>query len=178
MVSVAQTKIETAAESAILTVKRHAPMLKREDKYRSQYALTGIARALISLDMLNPDADGDGKVSAKEADMHSMLKDADVDKDGNIDIDELYSCMDRMHQKRMHQKHMHLFFKRGFTASLLSNFFLITMLSGMMAAMIVACKDLYAEGVTLADGHGSIIGTREARAALYLTPVRALFRKE
>jgi hypothetical protein len=162
------THADYSAGSLVSAVERR-PVV-RKNTYRSS-TKDGKDKAIIALDMLNPDVGRDGHISAKEAEIYEMIKSADLDGDGKISIHEFYALLDQA----VNHRRAHRFFKRGFIASLFSNLFLVVTLTGMMAAMIVAFKDLYAEGSTLSDGHGSIIGTREATAsaALYLTPVRA-----
>ena len=59
--------------------------------------------AEIDLKSLNPDADGDGKVSQQEKEIYAALKAADIDGSGSIGQAELYAVIGKLvgEQKRV-----------------------------------------------------------------------------
>lgn len=49
----------------------------------------------IPLSAINPDTDGDGKVTKEEQRIYDALVQADVSKDGNLSVSEMYSALSR-----------------------------------------------------------------------------------
>ena len=71
------------------TVKSRRHSLSKRDT--GLYEGSTLREAIIDLDKLNPDTDGDGKVSASELKIYNLLRAQDTSGDGKLTVAELYA---------------------------------------------------------------------------------------
>ena len=129
-------------------------------------------RGVLHLSDLNPDADGDGKISAFEKEVYNMFKEADVDGSGALSMREVYGVVKKAARMR---RWMGLL-KKLFAIAVLAIVLLLCAIGIMTAALMDAYKDTEANGSMLTTREGAVMQTSPAEYALPLivAPVLAL----
>ena len=141
------------AETIAVQSTRNTSMTEREPR-----------RGELLLSDLNPDFDGDGRISAFEKEVYDMFKAADKDGSGALNMREVYGVVKTSAQLRR-------------TASLLKKLLalsaavivlLTACIGGMTAVLLDAYKDTTASGAMLASRTGLIMQTSPAETHLPL----------
>ena len=127
----------------------------------------GLKRAgTIDLNVLNPDRDGDGRVSKFEDEVYNRLKSLDKDRDGILSAQELYNVVQEMTRKSRSKRA----YRRLFLAAAGFSLLLVIILAGMTAILVFAFKDTYAQRALLTDAtsNSSVMKTSPAKTPLPL----------
>ena len=140
--------------------------LQEASKYHTRDELQEEA---IDLNRLNPDVNGDGKVSASEARIYSLLRKQDTSGDGKLTIGELYKGLEALTKV---EKKRSMFTKGFFVMSAVS-LIQVLLIVGLVAGIFVALKDQFVAENTLTGSSGAILKTAEAteELPLYVLPV-------
>ena len=107
--------------------------LQEPSKYHTRDELQ---KEVIDLDRLNPDVNGDGKVSASEARIYSLLRKQDVSGDGKLTIGELYKGLEAL--TKVDKKRS--LFTKGFGIMSLVSVLQVLLIVGLVAVVLVATK--------------------------------------
>ena len=176
---------ELSAEPSL--AKRHS--LSRRDTV--PYARSG-TDIVLDLEKLNPDVNGDGKVSASELKIYNLLRMQDTSGDGKLTVAELYAPQSSAHlfdaqfltphapslrYKGLEaltkvEKKRSLFTKGFFVMSAVS-VIQVLLIVGLVAGIVVSLKDQFVADNTLTGSSGAILKTAEAteELPLYVLPV-------
>ena len=140
--------------------------LQEPSKYHTRDELQ---KEVIDLDRLNPDVNGDGKVSASEARIYSLLRKQDVSGDGKLTIGELYKGLEAL--TKVDKKRS--LFTKGFGIMSLVSVLQVLLIVGLVAVVLVATKDSFVSGGALTASSGDILKVSEATQdlPLYVLPV-------
>jgi hypothetical protein len=144
----------------------HGATLQERSKYHTRDELQQEA---IDLNRLNPDVNGDGKVSASEARIYSLLRKQDTSGDGKLTIGELYKGLEALTKV---EKKRSMFTKGFFVMSAVS-LIQVLLIVGLITGIVVALKDQFVADNTLTGSSGAILKTAEAteELPLYVLPV-------
>ena len=132
------------------------------------------SKELFHLKHLNPDADGDGKVSKDEQAIYDELCRADEDKDGALTVTELYGALARLTKVERSRSA----YKRAFIAISVFVLFMLASNAILVTCVVWAFKDTHAVDNKLGDDHGHVVQTAPSTTALplYVAPVLSLDR--
>ena len=100
---------------------------------------------LVDMSLLNPDMDGDGKVSRFEKEVHQMFVAADVDGSGALSVREFYAVLNKIRAEHETKS----LFKKGLIVATILILLLIVVNAALSLAVTVAFKDVYAGGNVL-----------------------------
>ena len=147
--------------------------LQEASKYHTRDELQQEA---IDLNRLNPDVNGDGKVSASEARIYSLLRKQDSSGDGKLTIGELYKGLEALTKV---EKKRSMFTKGFFMMSAVS-LIQVLLIVGLITGIVVALKDQFVADNTLTGSSGAILKTAEATVELplYVAPVLPVKQRE
>ena len=124
----------------------------------------------LDISKLDPDADGDGKVSPVEKEIYAALKAADVDGSGSISIGELYASITTLViAKRANKTLGRLAF--GLVGALvlcLGAIFLVSLLAGE------ALKESHVKGSLMTDTSGGLVAVATAQTTTTLWDLPAV----
>ena len=104
-----------------------------------------LQKEVIDLNRLNPDVNGDGKVSASEARIYSLLRKQDTSGDGKLTIGELYKGLEALTNV---EKKRSMFTKGFFVMSAVS-LIQVLLIVGLVTGIVVALKDQFVADNTL-----------------------------
>ena len=140
--------------------------LQEASKYHTRDELQ---REVIDLNRLDPDVNGDGKVSASEARIYSLLRKQDTSGDGKLTIGELYKGLEALTKV---EKKRSMFTKGFFVMSAVS-LIQVLLIVGLVTGIVVALKDQFVADNTLTGSSGAILKTAEAKEELplYVLPL-------
>ena len=149
------------------TVKSQQHSLSKRDT--GLYEGSTLRNAIIDLDKLNPDTDGDGKVSDAEVKIYNLLRAQDTDGDGKLTIGELYNGLAALTKVEKNRS----MFKKGFFMMSAVSLIQVLLIVGLVAGIVVALKDQFVADNTLTGSSGAILKTAEAteELPLYVAPV-------
>ena len=133
------------------------------------YEGSTLREAIIDLDKLNPDTDGDGKLSDAEVKIYKLLRAQDTDGDGKLTIGELYNGLAALTKVEKNRS----MFKKGFFMMSAVSLIQVLLIVGLVAGIVVALKDQFVADNTLTGSSGAILKTAEAteELPLYVAPV-------
>ena len=140
---------DTAQVEVVATVKdalQEASMYHTRDELQQE---------VIDLNRLDPDVNGDGKVSASEARIYSLLRKQDTSGDGKLTIGELYNGLEAL--TKVEKKRS--MFKKGFFMMSAVSLIQVLLIVGLVTGIVVALKDQFVADNTLTGSSGAILKT-------------------
>ena len=142
------------------TVKSQRHSLSKRDT--GLYTGSTLQKAIIDLDKLNPDTDGDGKLSDAEVKIYNLLRAQDTDGDGKLNLGELYNglaALTKVEKKRS-------VYTKGFFVLLAVSLIQVLLIVGLVAGIFVAMKDQHVANNTLTGSSGAVLKTGSAEFGL------------
>ena len=119
------------------TVKSQHHSLSKRDT--GLYEGSTLRTAIIDLDKLNPDTDGDGNLSASEVKIYNLLRAQDTDGDGKLTVGELYNGLAALTKVEKNRSR----FKKGFFMMSAVSLIQVLLIVGLVAVIFVALKDQF-----------------------------------
>ena len=149
------------------TVKSQGHSLSKRDT--ALHAGSTLRETMLDLDKLNPDVDGDGKVSASELKIYNLLHAQDTTGDGKLTVGELYNGLAALTKVEKNRS----MFKKGFFMMSAVSLIQVLLIVGLVTGIVVALKDQFVADNTLTGSSGAILKTAEAteELPLYVLPV-------